>query len=115
MMARSSTFVLQEILEAIAIAHESVTQVEDFSEFAASKINRAATERAIEIISEAVRHLPDDLLARHPDLPWAQIKAIGNKVRHEYHRLEPKVIWDVVVYDLEALELVVRTELAGTA
>jgi uncharacterized protein with HEPN domain len=91
-MVRNSTLVLQEVLEAIAIARESVKTVGGFADFARSRINRAATERAIEIISEAVRHLPDELLARHPGVPWAQIKAIGNKVRHEYHRVEPKII-----------------------
>ena len=69
-------------------------------------------ERGIEIISEAVRHLPDELLATRPDMPWREIKAIGNRIRHEYHRVSPKVIKSVVVDELpvlrEAIEALMR-------
>jgi uncharacterized protein with HEPN domain len=51
---------------------------------------RRITERAIQIISEAARALPDELRARHADAPWADIIAIGNPLRHEYHRIDDK-------------------------
>lgn len=112
-MARSGAVILREISDAIGIAREAVGDTHDFDAFATSRVNRAAAERAIEIISEAVRHLPSDIVARHPQIPWSQIKAIGNKVRHEYHRLEPKIIWDIVEHDLKPLEDVVCAELAS--
>ncbi|WP_352964838.1 hypothetical protein [Mesorhizobium sp. M1312] len=31
-------------------------------------------ERGIEIISEAARHIPDDLIALAPEIPWKQIR-----------------------------------------
>jgi uncharacterized protein with HEPN domain len=34
-------------------------------------------ERGVEIISEASRHLPDDLKARHPEIPLAE--SFGNR------------------------------------
>jgi len=40
-------------------------------------------ERAVQIISEAVRALPPALTARHPEIEWAKISAIGNILRHE--------------------------------
>jgi uncharacterized protein with HEPN domain len=53
---------------------------------------RRITERAIQIISEAARVLPEELLARHADAPWADIIAIGNPLRHEYHRIDDRVL-----------------------
>jgi uncharacterized protein with HEPN domain len=53
---------------------------------------RRITERAIQIVSEAARALPEDLRARHPDAPWPEIIAIGNPLRHEYHRIDDKVL-----------------------
>ena len=41
-------------------------------------------ERAIEIISEASRHIPDDMKATAPEIPWRQIAGIGNVLRHDY-------------------------------
>jgi uncharacterized protein with HEPN domain len=32
--------------------------------------------------------LPENLRARYPDAPWADIIAIGNPLRHEYHRID---------------------------
>jgi hypothetical protein len=34
-----------------------------------------AVERGLEIMSEASRHIPDDLKALAPDIPWRQIAA----------------------------------------
>jgi uncharacterized protein with HEPN domain len=41
-------------------------------------------ERGVEIISEASRHLSDELKARHPKIPWSRVAGIGNILRHEY-------------------------------
>ena len=43
-----------------------------------SSVMALAMERAIEIISEASRHIPDDMKATAPDIPWRQIADIGN-------------------------------------
>ena len=86
-----------------------------FETFANNRLARLATERAIEIISEAVRHLPEELYERHPDIAWAKIKAIGNVLRHEYHRIAPKIIWDAAQYELDSLERVMRAEQARLA
>jgi uncharacterized protein with HEPN domain len=58
----------------------------------ASWITRRAAERAIEIISEASRHLPEEMRASAPEVPWREIAAIGNVLRHAYHRIDGEVI-----------------------
>lgn len=101
--------IIADILDAIDAAREACTGI-SLGEFSDSRLARLATERAIEIISEAVRHLPAELLERHPDIEWIKIKAIGNILRHEYHRIAPKIIWDAVRYELDALEYAMRAE-----
>jgi uncharacterized protein with HEPN domain len=93
-MARSLLPRLNDILRNIdfvasAIAGKTAKDVED------NMMLRLAVERAIEIISEAVRHIPDDELLAFPEVPWRNIRAIGNKLRHEYDRLDADIIWDV--------------------
>lgn len=46
-------------------------------------MTRSAVERGIEIISEASRHLPKKMKARHPRVRWANIAGIGNVLRHD--------------------------------
>ncbi len=43
-----------------------------------------AVTRSLEIISEASRRLPDELVARHPSIEWKKMAAAGNVYRHDY-------------------------------
>ena len=44
-------------------------------------------------------------------LPWSDIRNIGNKLRHEYHRVDRKIVLDVIQCDLDGLETVILAEL----
>jgi uncharacterized protein with HEPN domain len=68
-------------------------------------------ERGVEIISEASRHLPDELKARHPHIPWGKVAGIGNILRHDYESVAAPVIWKLAQADLLALEIICRKEL----
>lgn len=73
---------------------------------------RRITERAIQIVSEAARALPEELRARYPDAPWADIIGIGNPLRHEYHRIDGKVLWETATADLQKLQPIIQRMLA---
>jgi uncharacterized protein with HEPN domain len=79
----------------------------DLEVFSRDDKTRAAVERELEIISEActkIRYIEEQLdikksqtlEARLPNIPWAKIRGIGNRLRHEYGRIDPKVIWETV-------------------
>jgi len=111
-MARSSIVALTDILEAIDLAREAARGM-TFEAYDKDRIRRAATERALLTISEAVRHLPDEMLARHPDLSWNDIRGIGNRIGHEYWIMDLKIVWEVVQHELDPVETAVRHELAS--
>src|SRR3954447_18585307 len=69
-------------------------------------------ERGVEIISEASRHLPDDLKARNPQIPWQKVAGIGNILRHDYESIAAPVLWKLLQADLPTLEKACRSELA---
>jgi uncharacterized protein with HEPN domain len=69
-------------------------------------------ERGIEIVSEASRHLPDDLKARNPEIPWQKVAGIGNVLRHNYESTAAPVLWKLAQADLSILEKACRSELA---
>ena len=51
----------------------------------------AAVERYLERLSEASRHIPDDLKGRHPHIDWRGVADIGNALRQftsDYNTLE---------------------------
>jgi uncharacterized protein with HEPN domain len=83
---------LHDILEAIVGARGAVRGM-TLDAYVASWTTRRAVERAIEIISEATRHLPERLKASEPNVPWREIASIGNVLRHAYHRVDDEVIY----------------------
>ncbi len=97
---------LQDILDAIG-AIRDYTVGKNFDVYNAEPMLRDAVERNIERISEASRHLPDDLKNDHPTIPWHEIAAIGNILRHAYGSVEESEVWTVVTDDLDPLEAAV--------
>jgi uncharacterized protein with HEPN domain len=82
---------------------QKATAGASFDAFAASWIMQRAVERGLEIISEASRHLPADLKSRAPGIPWRQIAAIGNLLRHEYQRADVMATWNIIEQHLPPL------------
>lgn len=79
----------------------------DFAAYRADIQLRLAVERCVEIVSEASRHVPETDKARFPDVPWPEIAAIGNKLRHEYNRVDDVILWRVASIALPALHPVI--------
>jgi len=61
-------------------------------------------QRAVEIISEASRSIPDALANTRPEIPWKQVRGIGNVLRHEYESVSDRILWNVVVDELPRLK-----------
>jgi prolyl oligopeptidase len=102
---------LSDIVEAIEHIRTETAGV-TLDAFEADWRKRWLMERGLEIISEASRHLSDELKARHPEIPWSKVAGIGNILRHEYERLASDVLWRVAHDDLLPLDKVCRAELA---
>ena len=71
-----------------------------------------AVVRALEIVSEATRRLPDELKGRHPDIDWAAVAAAGNVYRHEYEGIDEALIWYTARSGTQALRRMAAAELA---
>lgn len=72
---------------------------------------RYAILHALMIIAEAVRHLPKEDLAPHATVPWSDIVGIGVMIKHEYHRVDPDVVWNVITVHLKPLQAIIRAML----
>jgi len=62
-----------------------------------------ATLRNLAVIGEAVRALPAEIIASMPDIPWTSIAGLRNIVVHEYFRVNPELISDIVDNYLDQL------------
>ena len=79
-MARPLDLVVEEMLDYIEQASSYARDL-TFEQYSADRKTQRAVERCIEVISEASRHIPDEIKAKHPEIPWPDVAAIGNVFR----------------------------------
>lgn len=67
-----------------------------FEEFIEDEKSQYAVMRALEVISEAARQVPDSVRNSTPEIPWREITGMRNKLMHEYFGASMKVVWRTV-------------------
>ncbi len=107
---RSSIQRIEDILDNIERIRR-FTDGCDAQAFLSDDLTRYAVTRAIEIISEASRHLPDEMKSRLSSIDWRGMAAAGNVYRHGYDVVDETYVWDVVTRDLEPLHAAMILEL----
>ncbi len=70
-----------------------------------------AVVRNLEVIGEAVKHLPEDLRAQHSAVEWKKIAGLRDILIHEYFGLDAEIVWDIVQNKVPALDREIRTML----
>ena len=93
---------LEEIVEN-ARAILNYTAGMNLAEFSRDRKTYDAVERCLERISEAAAKLGETALLLVPNQPWAKIRALGNRLRHEYDSIREDRLWDIVEADLPGL------------
>ena len=101
-MTRSTVEFLQDIVDWMENALSFVEGV-DRQDFASDLKTRAVAERAIEIIGEASKNVPDDVRSRFPDVPWQQMTGMRDRVAHAYFGVDYDILWDTVTEAIPAL------------
>jgi uncharacterized protein with HEPN domain len=94
---------LQDILDAIGAIERFITGV-SFEEFAQNEEKIFAVEKAIEIIGEAVKNIPDSLRTQYPEIPWKSIAGMRDKLVHEYWGADVNILWKTVQQRLPDLK-----------
>ena len=102
-----------DIVDAIEMI-EQFTSGMDFEAFRSNPMAVAAIERKLQIISEAAIRLGDEAERRCPDVPWRDIRGIGNQLRHAYERIDLNTIWIAVTDDVPALKATVQRALKSS-
>jgi uncharacterized protein with HEPN domain len=94
---------LGHILDAIRCI-ETYSRGVDKVAFRANKMMQDAIVRQVEIIGEAARNISEEFQEEHPELPWLEMRAIRNKIDHDYLEINSDIIWDTIQNDLPSLK-----------
>lgn len=77
------------------------------------KAMRMAVERSLEIISEAVQHIPDDVKNRQPDIEWSLICDLGDRLRRDYYLIDANLLLQIIERDLPPLKAFAQSIIHG--
>ncbi len=69
----------------------------------------------LETIGEATSHLSEELKARHPSLPWHEMRGFRNIAAHGYLTIKPSRVGEIVDHDLPLLLGAVEQELSASS
>ena len=110
MSKRDHRVTLRQIIEYVQhaqalCANKSAAQIE------ASWRDALAFERAMEVLGEAVKRLPDEITQRHPQVPWRLVAGMRDKISHGYDTVDYQLLWDAVQNDLPILSATAETML----
>ena len=78
-----------------------------FVEFVNNFMMIDAVIRQIEILGEAAIHLSDEFQNSHPEIPFASMIGMRNKLIHGYDDVELEVVWKTYEEDLDNLKKVI--------
>jgi len=63
-----------------------------------------ALTRWIEIIGEAAKYVPDEIVSAFPQIPWKEMAGMRDIVAHDYDDVDVDEIWNVVQKDIPLLK-----------
>jgi len=71
--------------------------------FYESELHQSAIIRELQVVGEVARQVSDEGKAAHPEIPWAEIAGMRNRLVHEYFRISLEIVWQVVKNDIAPL------------
>jgi len=93
-MSREFLDFIDDILDGMNKA-EALLEGVSYSRFETDFRINFAVVRALEIIGEAAKRLPDDIRQRYPDIPWKGMAGMRDRIIHGYDNVDLQIVWDV--------------------
>ncbi|MBX3059533.1 MAG: DUF86 domain-containing protein [Anaerolineae bacterium] len=94
---------IDDILDAMQKAEMLVEGV-PASEFEADFRINFAVMRALEIIGEAAKHVPETVRDQYPDIPWKGMAGMRDRIIHGYDDVDLAIVWNVVQNDIPRIK-----------
>ncbi|HLC51671.1 MAG TPA: DUF86 domain-containing protein [Candidatus Nanoarchaeia archaeon] len=102
-MTRTIKLYLNDILDTIELIEKSVKNVSK-SEFVKDRDIIDATTRRLEIIGEAVKHVPLSIRRKYGAVEWKKIVGTRDILIHAYFKVDIDKVWNVIKDELEPLK-----------
>jgi uncharacterized protein with HEPN domain len=98
---------IQDILEAMTNADSFVENM-SYDEFIQDTKTVYAVLRAIEVIDEATKNIPNEIRKKHPEIPWKDMAGMRDKLIHEYFGVNIERVWLTVKDDIPRIKPLIK-------
>ena len=65
----------------------------EFDDFKKDDKTKFAVIRALEIIGEATKNIPDEIRNKHPKIPWKDMAGMRDVLIHGYFGVDEEIVW----------------------
>ena len=62
-----------------------------------------AVARNLEIIGEAVKNIPSEVLVLRPEINWSDVAKFRDVIAHQYFRVKLTVVWDTIHNEIRGI------------
>lgn len=95
MKQRNYLAFVEDMIEAIDKILRYLDTVNELQEFLQNDMVIDAVTRNYEIIGEAANQVPKLIKEKYPELPWRQMYGLRNFAAHDYHKIDPQILWEI--------------------
>jgi len=96
-----------DVLEAIRKISKYTSQ-KKFETFIKDDMAVDAVVRNLEVIGEAVKHIPEKVKQDYPDVEWREIAGMRDKLTHDYFGVDYELVWKAIAKEIPELEKKVK-------
>ncbi|AFV24469.1 hypothetical protein Mpsy_2265 [Methanolobus psychrophilus R15] len=104
---RKATDYLQDMLYAIKKVDDFTSDL-TYDQFVEDEKTQFAVIRAIEVIGEAAKNIPDPIKNKHPSIPWRNIAGMRDKLIHAYFGIDMEILWKAATIEVPKIEPKIR-------
>jgi uncharacterized protein with HEPN domain len=91
-MSRKISLYIKDIIQNMQDAEEFIQGI-SYEQFESDKKTFNAVVRALEVIGEAAKNVPERLRSRYPSIPWKEMSGMRDKVIHSYFGVDCEAVW----------------------
>lgn len=102
-MVKQPIVFIQHMLDSLKLIEKYLKGISKEEFFSSIQLQDAVIRR-LEIIGEAVKNLPENVIKENPTLPWKQIAGMRDILIHQYFGVDLDLTWEVIQVEMPVLK-----------
>ena len=106
-MADTDSIYVYHILQAVERI-ESYTAGLSYERFREDVLKQDGIVRQLEIIGEAAKNVPEDIVRKNKEIPWKKMAGMRDRLIHFYFGVKHDLVWRTIKQDIPQLKPLIQ-------